>query len=124
MPIAEASLSDFLSENADRILDLAEKEGFTFSVREGPRCITVRCTLPDGHVRFVVFDDHRVENPHGGKPHVCNQWYKAIGDPISYTMGKDVSNLSLIKKALRTTAVMCLTQSEAYNDMKTSIFEK
>lgn len=122
MLTAEKSFSAFLTENADKLLDLCVKEGFKFSVKESLRCITVRCTLPNGHIRFVVFDDHRIENPHGGKPHVCNQWHKAVGDPISYTMGKDVTDASKLQNVLRTTAVMCLTQSDAYNDMKAQIF--
>lgn len=122
MPTAEKSFCTFLTENADHLLDLCLKEGFVFSVKESSRCITVRCTLPNGHVRFVVFDDHRIENPHGGKPHVCNQWHKALGDPISFTMGKEATNASQLQSVLRATAVMCLTQSDAYNDMKAHIF--
>lgn len=123
MPTAESSFSAFLAENADHLLLLCRKEGFAFSVKESSRCITVRCTLPGGHVRFVIFDDHRIENPHGGKPHVCNQWHKAVGDPISYTMGKDMADASQLESVLRATAVMCLTQSEAYNTMKETIFQ-
>lgn len=122
MPTAEHTFSAFLAENADLLLKLALKEGFAFSVKESTRSITVRCTMPCGYVRFVVFDDHRIENPHGGKPHVCNQWHKAIGDPVSYTLGKDVTDASQLESALRATAVMCLTQSEGYNDMKAKIF--
>lgn len=123
MPTAEQSLSRFLSEYAEHLLELAQREGFAFSVRETARCVTVRCTLPDGHVRYVIFEDHRIENPHGGKPHVCNQWHKAIGEPTSYIMGREVQDVSLIQKALRATAVMCLTQSEAYNKIKKEIFQ-
>jgi hypothetical protein len=122
MQTAECSFSAFLAENADHLLELCQKEGFTFSVKESSRCITVRCTLPNSHVRFIIFDDHRVENPHGGKPHVCNQWHKAVGDPVSFTMGKELTNVSRLKSVLRATAVMCLTQSEAYNEMKAQIF--
>jgi hypothetical protein len=122
MRTAEKSFSDFLTENRGLLLDLCLKEGFMFSVKESSRSITVRCTLPNGYVRFVVFDDHRIENPHGGKPHVCNQWHKAVGAPVSYTMGKDVTDASQLQNVLRTTAVMCLTQSEAYNEMKAKIF--
>lgn len=122
MPTAENSLSTFLTENANKILGLALKEGFVFSVKESSRCITVRCILPDGHIRFVVFDDHRIENPHGGKSHVCNQWHKAVGDPVSYTMGKDVADASQLQNVLRAVAIMCLTQSDAYNDIKAQIF--
>lgn len=122
MPIAETSFSTFLTENVDQLLLLCQKEGFVFLVKESSRSITVQCTLPSGYVRYVVFDDHRIENPHGGKPHVCNQWYKAVGDPISFTMGKEVTDLSRLQSVLRATAVMCLTQSDAYNDMKAQIF--
>lgn len=122
MPTAENSFSTFLSENANHILKLCLLEGFVFLVKESSRCITVRCTLPNGHVRFVVFDDHRIENPHGEKPHVCNQWHKAVGDPVSYTMGKDVTDSSQLQNILRAVAVMCLTQSDAYNSMKAQIF--
>ncbi|MBP6949031.1 MAG: hypothetical protein KBC41_03085 [Candidatus Pacebacteria bacterium] len=122
MQTVKKSFSDFLNENKQRILELCLLEGFTFSIKESVRCVTVKCTLPDGHVRFVIFDDHRIENPHGEKPHVCNQWHKAIGDPISYSMGKDLTDMSKFQKALSATAVMCLTQSEAYNDMKVQIF--
>ncbi len=122
MSTAEKSFSAFLAEHADHLLLLCQKEGFVFSVKESARSITVQCTLPSGYVRFVVFDDHRIENPHGGKPHVCNQWYKAVGDPISFTIGKDVTDASQLKSVLRATAVMCLTQSEAYNEMKVQIF--
>lgn len=122
MPTAEKSFSAFLTENADHILKLCLLEGFVFSVKESSRCITVRCTLPNGHIRFVVFDDHRIDNPHGGKPHVCNQWHKAVGDPISFTMGKDITDSSQLQNVLRAVAVMCLTQSDAYNEMKAHIF--
>ena len=122
MLTAEKSFSAFLAENADHLLELALKEGFVFSVKESARSITVRCTLPNGHVRFVIFDDHRINNPHGEKPHVCNQWHKAVGDPISFTVGKEVTDASQLQNVLRATAVMCLTQSDAYNDMKAHIF--
>jgi hypothetical protein len=122
MPTAEKLFSAFLTRNADHLVDLCLSEGFVFSVRESSRCVTVRCILPSGNVRFVVFDDHRIENPHGEKPHVCNQWHKAIGDPISFTMGEEITCASQLRKVLRATAVMCLTQSEAYNDMKVDIF--
>lgn len=122
MPTAENSFSLFLIENVDQLLELCQKEGFAFSVKESSRCITVRCRLPNGYIRFVVFDDHRIENLHGGKPHVCNQWHKAVGDPISFTMGKEVTDASQLQSVLRATAVMCLTQSDAYNDMKAQIF--
>ena len=122
MPTAEKSFSVFLAENADRLLLLCQKEGFAFSIKESSRSITVRCTLPSGYVRYVVFDDHRTLNPHGGKPHVCNQWHKAVGDPISFTMGKEVTDVTRLQSVLRATAVMCLTQSDAYNDMKAQIF--
>lgn len=122
MPIAERSFSAYLTENADHLLKLCLSEGFVFSVKESSRCITVRCTLPSGYIRFVVFDDHRTENPHGGKPHVCNQWHKAVGDPLSFTIGKEVTDTSRLQSVLRATAVMCLTQSDAYNEMKAQIF--
>lgn len=122
MLTAEKTFSTFLVENAESLLSLARKEGFIFSVKESSRCVTVRCVLPDGHVRFVVFDDHRTVNSHGGKPHVCNQWHKTIGDPISFTMGKDVSDVLKLQNILRATAIMCLTQSKAYHEMKDEIF--
>ena len=122
MPTANSSFSAYLAKNRDQILELCLAEGFVFSVKESARCITVRCTLPSGYVRFVVFDDHRIINPHGGKPHVCNQWHKAVGDPISFTMGRDLADTSRLQEVLRATAVMCLTQSEAFNDMKAKIF--
>ncbi len=122
MSIAEKSFSAFLLENAGHLLEHCLKEGFTFSVKEGSQCITVKCILPSGYVRFVIFDDHRTENPHGGKPHVCNQWHKAVGDPISFTMGKEVSSDLQLQSVLQATAVMCLTQSDAYSDMKSKIF--
>lgn len=122
MLTAEKLFSAFLTENANKLLGLCIKEGFTFSVKESSRCITVRCTLPNGHIRFVIFDDHRTENPHGSKPHVCNQWHKAVGDPVSFTMGKMVSDTSQLQNILRAVAIMCLTQSEAYSEMKASIF--
>lgn len=122
MLTAEKSFSAFLTQNADHLLELCLSEGFVFSVKESARCITVRCMLPDGYIRFVVFDDHRTVNPHGGKPHVCNQWHKAVGDPVSYTMGKELTDALQLQSVLRATAVMCLTQSNAYNDMKTKIF--
>lgn len=123
MLTAEHSFSAFLTENADYILELCLLEGFMFSVKESSRSITVRCTLPNGYVRFIIFDDHRIENPHGGKPHVCNQWHKAVGDPVSYTMGKDTVDASRLQDVLRATAVMCLTQCEAYNEMKWKLFQ-
>ena len=123
MPIAEKPFSAFLTENADYLLELCLVEGFVFSARESSRSITVRCTLPNGYIRFIVFDDHRIENPHGGKPHVCNQWHKAVGDPVSYTLGKDVLDASQLQNALKATAVMCLTQSDGYNIMKAEIFQ-
>lgn len=122
MLTAENSFSAFLIENADHILKLCLLEGFAFSVKESSRCITVRCVRPSGYVRFIVFNDHRIENPHGGKPHVCNQWHKAVGDPLSFTMGKEVTNASQLMSVLRATAVMCFTQSDAYDDMKAQIF--
>lgn len=122
MPTANSLFSAYLAENADLILRLCLAEGFVFSVKESARCITVRCTLPSAYVRFVVFDDHRIINPHGGKPHVCNQWHKAVGDPISFTMGRDLADTSRLQEVLRAAAVMCLTQSEAFNDMKAKIF--
>ncbi len=122
MSTAEKSFSSFLAENADQILKLCQKEGFVFLVKESAQCITVRCTLPSGYVRFIVFDDHRIENSHGGKPHVCNQWHKSVGDPISFTMGKEVTSTSQIQNVLRAIAIMCLTQSDAYNEMKAQIF--
>lgn len=122
MPTAEKSFSSFLFENADHILKLALKEGFVFSVKESSRRITVRCMLPNGHIRFVVFDDHRVENSHGNKPHVCNQWHKAVGDPVSFTLGKDITDTSQLENVLRATAIMCLTQSDAYDKMKVQLF--
>ena len=122
MPTAEKSFSAFLAENADHILELCLSEGFAFLAKESPRCITVRCTLPSGYIRYIVFDDHRIENPHGGKPHICNQWHKGGGDPFSFTIGKEVTDTQQLRKVLRASAVMCLTQSEAYNDMKTNIF--
>jgi len=122
MRIAEKSFDGFLHDNADIIFQICKREGFKFEVRESSRCITVRCELPSGVVRFVIFDDHRIENPHGGKPHVCNQWHKAVGDPISFTMGNTIANHELIYKVLLATGVMCITQSEAYNEMKTQIF--
>lgn len=122
MQTADKSFSIFLAKNRDLILELCLSEGFVFLVKESSRCITVRCTLPSGYVRFVVFDDHRIENPHGGKPHVCNQWHKAVGDPISFTMGRDMADALQLQNVLRATAIMCLTQSEAYNEMKIQIF--
>lgn len=122
MLTANHPFSDFLSENANHLLGLAQKEGFVFLVKGSSRCVTVRCTFPDGHVRFVIFDDHRDENSHGGTPHVCNQWHKADGDPISFTVGKEMPDASRLQNVLRATAVMCLTQSEAYNEMKAQVF--
>ncbi len=122
MQTADKSFSIFLAKNRDLILELCLSEGFVFLVKESSRCITVRCTLPSGYVRFVIFDDHRIENPHGGKPHVCNQWHKAVGDPISFTMGRDMADTLQLQNVLRATAIMCLTQSEAYNEMKIQIF--
>lgn len=122
MQTVEKPFSAFLSENADHLLELCVKEGFRFSVKESSCCVTVRCTLPDGYIRFIVFDDHRIQNPHGGKPHVCNQWHKAIGEPVSYTLGKEITDVSQLQRILRTTAVMCLTQSEGYIEMKSQVF--
>ncbi len=122
MQTAETSLSAFLVENKGLLLELALLEGFEFSVRQSLSSVTVRCELPNGHVRYIVFDDHRVENPHGGKPHVCNQWYKAIGAPISYTMGNEIKDEDFLQRVLQATAVMCLTQSKAYDEMKVGIF--
>jgi hypothetical protein len=116
------TFSAFLAENANHLLGLCLLEGFAFSVKESSRCVTVRCVLPSGYVRFVVFDDHRIESPHGGKPHVCNQWHKAVGDPISFTMGEDLTDASRLQSVLRATAVMCLTQTDAYGSMKADIF--
>ncbi len=122
MLTAESLFSAFLSKNADHILKLCLAEGFVFLVKESSRCVTVRCTLPNEYVRFVIFDDHRIENPHGSKPHICNQWHKAVGVPVSYTMGKDVTDGVQLQNILRATAIMCLTQSEGYDDMKAQIF--
>ncbi len=122
MSTTDKSFSAFLAENAGHFLELCLLEGFVFSVRKSAHRITIRCALPSGIVRFVIFDDHRVASPHGGKPHVCNQWYKAVGDPLSFTMGEEVNDASRLQSVLRATAVMCLTQSEAYNDMKARIF--
>ncbi len=122
MPTANGLFSAFLSENVDQILNLCLAEGFVFSVKESSQSVTVRCTLPSGQVRFIVFDDHRITNSHSGKPHVCNLWYKAVGDPVSFTMGKNLVNTQRLHEVLRATAVMCLTQNEAFNDMKTKIF--
>jgi hypothetical protein len=122
MPTADKPFSYFLTENADKILELALEEGFAFSVKECSRSVFVQCTFPDGHTRFICFDDHRVENPHGGKPHVCNQWYKEVGTPVSYKMGKSVTDVPRLQNVLRAVAVMCLTQTEAYNGMKVQIF--
>ncbi len=122
MQTAEKPFSAFLNKVADQLVELCLAEGFVFSVKESSRCMTVRCTLPDGYVRFIVFDDHRIQNPHGGKPHVCNQWHKAIGDPMSYTLGKDVTDATKLQNILRATAVMCLTQCETYTGMKLGLF--
>lgn len=122
MQIVEKPFSTFLTENTDHILELALQESFVFSVKESLRCVTVRCMLPSGHIRFVVFDDHRTDNAHGGKPHVCNQWHKETDEPVSYTTGIDMTDASRLQNVLRAVAVMCLTQSSGYNDMKTNIF--
>lgn len=122
MLTAEYSLSTFLTENRTLFLKFALREGVTFSVKESSRCVTVRCKLPNGHIRFIVFDDHRVDNPHGEKPHVCNQWHKAVGDPISFTMGKEITDATKLHNVLQAAAIMCLTQSKAYSEIKEKIF--
>ncbi len=122
MPTAEKSFSAFLTRNAAHLLDLCLLEGFTFFAKESSRCVTVKCTLPSGYVRYIVFDDHRIESPHGGKPHVCNQWHKAGGTPISFTVGNEIGDKARLQSVLQATAIMCLTQSEAYSDMKAQIF--
>lgn len=122
MLIAKKSFSAFFAENKDHVLDLCLHEGFVFSVRESKQCITVRCVSPSGHVRFAIFEDHRTVNLHGGKPHVCNQWYKDAGDPVSFMTGKEVTDTLRLQSVLQATAIMCLTQTEAYNNMKVIIF--
>lgn len=123
MPTAKKTLSTFLTENAENLLTLSIDEGFVFSVKESSQCITVRCRLPNNHVRFVIFDDHRTENPHEGKPHVCNQWHKAMGDPISFTIGSPISDPEKLHKVLLAVSVMCITQSDGYTVIKEAIFE-
>ena len=108
--------------NADRILGTCEDEGYVFVVKRSPKCIVVRCALPDGNVRYIIFDDHRIDNPHGGKPHVCNQWHKALGVPLAYTIGEDVTDQNLLKRVLLAASVMCITQSAAYAEMKEQLF--
>lgn len=124
MPTADISFNSFLNKNTETILTICLREGFQFLVKESALCVTVRCTLPDSTVRFIVFDDHRTKNPHGGKPHVCNQWHKALGEPLSFTIGQKVSDSVKLKKILLATGVMCMTQSLAYAQMKESIFKK
>lgn len=122
MLTAEFSFDSFLKENAGDILSICYQEGFNFLVKESSRCITVQCILPDSTVRFIVFDDHRLENPHGGKPHVCNQWHKSLGDPLSFTTGRIITDDSKRRKILLAVSVMCITQSAGYAKMKESIF--
>lgn len=122
MQTANSVFSSFLAKNADQILDLCLAEGFTFRATESPACVTVRCTLPSGYVRYIIFDDHQTTNAHGGKPHVCNQWHKGDAVPISYEAGKDITETERLQHILRATAIMCLTQSDAYNDMKARVF--
>lgn len=122
MQTANNTFAGFLETHNPFILQLCYQEGFTFLVRKSSRCITVRCTLPDQSIRFVTFDDHRTENPHGGKAHICNQWYKGIGDPLSFTIGKPVKNKDEVQKVLLAVAVMCMTQSTGYNTIKEGLF--
>lgn len=122
MQTAKKTFSDFIIENKEILLQLATVEGFRFSVKESSRCVTVRCTLPNDGIRFIIFDDHRIDNPHGSKPHICNQWHKTVGDPISYTLGTDVVDKLKLHNTLLATAVMCLTQCDGYNVMKAEIF--
>jgi hypothetical protein len=124
MPTADISFNSFLNKNTETILTICLREGFQFSVKESASSVTVRCTLPDSTVRFIVFDDHRTNNPHGGKPHVCNQWHKALGEPLSFTTGKQVTDAVKHKKVLLAVSIMCMTQSSAYTKMKESIFLK
>lgn len=122
MLTAETSLSNFLKTFADEITQLCLSEGFMFEARETTSSVTVRCTLPDGYTRFIVFDDHRIENPHGEKQHVCNQWHKGLGDPISFTLGKNITDTQKVSKIISACAMMCITQTEAYKKIKEAVF--
>jgi hypothetical protein len=122
MPIANTDLSKFLAGHATNILEMSEIEGFSFSLRESDKCVTAECTLPDGTIRYIIFEDHRVSNPHGEKPHVCNQWHKALGKPISFTMGKEIVENDKRVRILSACAIMCITQTSAYKEMKEAIF--
>lgn len=122
MQTAEKTLSRFLEKFCAEITELCLLEGFKFQIKETERSITVKCTLPDGYVRFIVFDDHRKENPHGEKPHVCNQWYKGLGLPLSFTIGSDVKDITKVSKIISACALMCITQTKAYTEIKEMIF--
>ena len=113
---------DNLEHLSKLALELCRNEGVLFSARTNKETVVVECTFLQGNKRYILFEDHRTENSHSNVPHICNQWSSAVGAPISFTFGEEITNHQILANALQAAAVMCITQSDAYKAMKAKIF--
>jgi hypothetical protein len=124
MLTAEIQIDDWLWSQSNRILNLIEKSGFVFEVRQiSSGKIAVKCDIPNKPSRFIIFEDHREQNSHGGKPHVCNKWW--VNEEGKIPFGWEYAstpNEKIIIEAKKSAAIMCLTQTLGYEKLKEQIF--
>jgi hypothetical protein len=102
-------------------LEICRKNKITFSVKTNEKVIVVECVFPNKEKKYILFEDHRLESPHGGAPHICNHWHEGLGAPLPFTLGKEVT-LEIETRTLQLASVMCLSKIEDYKQLKDGLF--